>query len=159
MLSIWRFLLEKVQYTWLQLVEFSLPFFLCYRWSLWSCHGSCYAWIKICDSYRGDGWGTFVSVLKSHPPPPPHTPHPTPSCPWWEVISFQGFLCEGGIGREGTRKFTIAMIVSIFFSRIVAHTELIHSRHIIWLKTCEMKTVFFFIFDMSLFSTATLPTI
>ena len=38
------------------------------------------------------------------------------------------------------------MNVSIFFSRIVAHTELILSRHIIWLKTCEMKTVFFFHF-------------
>ena len=47
-------------------------FFFCYRWSLWSCHGSCDAWIKVCHSYRGDGWGTFVSVLKSHPLTSPH---------------------------------------------------------------------------------------
>ena len=141
MLNIWRVLLEKLRCIWLQIEELT-EFFLCYRWSLWSCHGSCDAWIKICHSYRGDGWGTFVSVLKSHPPT--HTPpHPTPPCPWWELISFQGFLCEGSIGRKGTRKFTIAMNVSIFFSRIVARTELILCKHIFWLRTCETKTASF----------------
>ena len=72
MLNIWRFLLEKLQCIWLQIEEFTEVFFLCYRWSLWSCHGSCDAWIKVCHSYRGDGWGTFVSVLKSHPLTSPH---------------------------------------------------------------------------------------
>ena len=71
MLNIWRFLLEKLRCIWLQIEELT-EFFLCYRWSLWSCHGSCDAWIKVCHSYRGDGWGTFVSVLKSHPLTSPH---------------------------------------------------------------------------------------
>ena len=139
MLSIWRFLLEKVQYTWLQLAEFSLPLFFMLQAKL-----VVLPWVLWCLDQNlpqlSRRWLGYVRFCFKKPSP--HTP-PIPPCPWWEVISFQGFLCEYAIGREGTRKFTTAMNVCIFFSRIVAHTELILSRHIFWLKTCEMKTVFF----------------